>query len=113
MEGTPKQIERYVTEEGKIPFSEWFNSLRDIRAKLKISKRLDRVELGNLGDFKSLGDGIFELRIDYGAGYRIYFGQVGSVIVLLLCGGDKKTQQQDIQQAKLYWQDYQGSTKNG
>ncbi len=71
-------------------------SLKDRKTQLKISERLRRVSLGNLGDYKSIGEGIFELRIDYGAGYRIYFGQEGNKIILLLCGGDKSTQKKDI-----------------
>jgi putative addiction module killer protein len=99
MEGELRQIQRYVTAEGKIPFSDWFNNLKDIQAKLKITKRIARVELGILGDCKSVGDGIFELRINYGPGYRIYFGQIDLVIILLLCGGDKQTQAQDNQKS--------------
>ena len=69
--------------------------------------RLDRIKLGNLGDYRSVAQGVFELRIDYGPGYRVYFGQVGLTIVLLLCGGDKSTQQQDIGKAQEYWRDYE------
>jgi putative addiction module killer protein len=86
--------------------SDWLYSLRDQRAKAKIRARLDRVENGNLGDCKSLGEGVFELRIDYGPGYRIYFGQEGITIIILLCGGDKSTQEQDIGKAQEYWKDY-------
>ena len=92
--------------------ADWFNNLKDIQAKLKITKRIARVELENLGDCKSVGDGIFELRINYGPGYRIYFGQIDLVIILLLCGGDKQTQTQDIQKAKGYWQDYKRSNNH-
>ncbi|MEH1872599.1 type II toxin-antitoxin system RelE/ParE family toxin [Nostoc sp.] len=100
MEASPKEIRNYLRIDGINPFSEWFDSLRDIRA------RLDRVEAGNLGDCKSVGDGVFELRIDYGSGYRIYFGQQDSTVVILLCGGDKSTQDKDIAKAKEYWEDY-------
>ncbi|MCG3775606.1 MAG: hypothetical protein JW395_2448 [Nitrospira sp.] len=89
-----------------MPFSEWLVSLRDNKARAKIRVRLDRVSLGNLGDCHGVGDGVQELRIDYGPGYRVYFGQVGSTIVLLLCGGDKNTQAKDIEQAKHYWNEY-------
>ena len=77
-----------------------------MKAITKIEARLRRLENGNLGDYRSVGEGVFELRIDYGPGYRVYFGQVGSTIVLLLCGGDKSTQDQDISTAKRYWANY-------
>ncbi|MEA5496018.1 type II toxin-antitoxin system RelE/ParE family toxin [Limnoraphis robusta Tam1] len=106
MEAQPREIQRYIKVDGKIPFSEWIDSLQDRKARLKIKLRLDRVEEGNLGDYRSVGEGVFELRLNYGPGYRIYFGQVGLTIILLLCGGDKKTQVTDIQTAKKYWRDY-------
>jgi putative addiction module killer protein len=106
MEAQPRQIQRYLTPDGRIPFEEWFNSLRNQKAQIKIDTRLRRVTQGNLGDYRSVGEGVFELRIDYGPGYRIYFGQLGSTIVLLLCGGDKSTQEQDISIAKMYWANY-------
>lgn len=106
MEVQPKEIRNYLTADGRSPYDEWLDSLRDRRAKAKIRARLDRVEDGNLGDCKSVGERVFELRIDYGPGYRIYFGQEGSTIILLLCGGDKSTQAQDIQKAQEYWEDY-------
>ena len=102
----PREIERYVTADGQIPFDNWFDSIRVSKTQTIISKRLDRVRMGNLGDYRSVGGGVFELRIDYGPGYRIYFGQVGTTIVLLLCGGDKSTQIKDIRQAQKYWRDY-------
>lgn len=107
MEAQPKNIQRYITTEGNIPFDEWFNSLKDRKTRLKIDNRLRRVALGNLGDYKAVGDGVCELRIHYGSGYRIYFGQVGNMIIVLLCGGDKSSQQKDILKAKEYWQDYE------
>lgn len=113
MENSPKEIFNYITNDGQIPFEKWLNSLRDIKARTKIKARLRRVELGNLGDYKSVGDGVCELRINYGKGYRIYFGQIGSVIIILLSGGDKGTQQNDIKKAKQYWSDYQRSQNNG
>ncbi|MCL1464187.1 type II toxin-antitoxin system RelE/ParE family toxin [Argonema galeatum] len=106
MESQPKGIQRYVTPDSRIPFDEWFNSLRDRTAQAKIDARLRRVQNGNLGDYRSLGEGVFELRINFGPGYRVYFGQIGSTIVLLLCGGDKSTQDRDISTAKSYWADY-------
>jgi putative addiction module killer protein len=106
-----RQIVNYLTENGQSPFEKWFNSLKDRKAKQKIRLRLDRIQLENLGDYKSVGDGVFELRIDYGGGYRIYYGLEGFTIILLLCGGDKSTQKQDINQAKKYWKDYENRTK--
>ncbi len=106
-EATARELELYVTEEGRAPFTEWLDSLRDIRGREKIRARLNRIRLGNFGDSSSVGEGVEELRIDFGPGYRVYFGLAGTKIVLLLCGGDKSTQAQDILQAKRYWKDYQ------
>lgn len=78
----------------------WFERLRDLRARGRITARVVRVSLGNLGDAKSVGDGVSELRIDYGPGYRVYFTQRGRRVVLLLCGGDKSTQKRDVARAK-------------
>lgn len=102
----PREIRRYITKDGKVPFAQWLESLKDRKTQLKVIERLRRVSLGNLGDYKFIDEGIFELRIDYGAGYRIYFGQEGNKIILLLSGGDKSTQKKDILQAKEYWYDY-------
>lgn len=107
MEARPREIQRYITPDGRIPFAEWLDSLQDGRAISTIDNRIKRVALGNLGDYRSVGGGVCELRIDYGAGYRVYFGQIGTTIVLLLCGGDKSTQVQDIRKAKEYWADYE------
>lgn len=81
-------------------FSEWHASVRDLRAKIAIARRIDRASVGNLGDIKSLGDGISEMRVDIGAGYRIYFTQRKGVIIVLLAGGDKSSQGTDIRRAK-------------
>ena len=83
-----------------IYYDKWFGRLRDERAKAKINARLIRLATGNPGDIKGLGSGVSELRIDYGPGYRIYLTRKGEVFVLLLCGGDKSTQHNDIAQAK-------------
>lgn len=107
MEVQPREIQNYLTPDGKSPFEEWYYSLQDMKATAIIQKRLRRVELGNLGDYRSVGEGVCELRIDYSPGYRVYFGQIGTKIVLLLCGGDKSTQEQDIRQAIKYWRDYE------
>ncbi len=88
------------------PFSEWLASLRDARAIAIVRARINRVRLGNFGDCKSVGSGVEELRIDFGSGYRIYFGRQGSLVVVLLCGGDKRTQARDIMTAQRYWKEY-------
>lgn len=107
MEAQPREIVLYVTDDGQCPFERWLEALRDGLGRARIRKRLDRIELGNLGDVKPVGEGVLEFRIDYGPGYRVYFAQVGSSIILLLCGGDKSTQTQDISRAKQYWIDFQ------
>lgn len=107
MEATPQELILYETENGHCPFVNWLDSLRDIRARARIKKRLDRVELGNLGDIRSVGEGVSELKIDYGPGYRVYYAEIGSTFVLLLCGGDKSTQRQNILKAQQYWIDFQ------
>jgi len=101
-----REIRLYVTRNGKVPYSRWLNSLKDVRARAVVRVRLNRIRLGNFGDCKSVGEGIMELRIDHGPGYRVYFGRVGRQIVLLLCGGDKSSQSKDIEQAQTYWADY-------
>jgi putative addiction module killer protein len=80
-------------------FKKWFSSLKDKRAKARIDVRIKRISLGNFGDVEPVGNGVSELRIDYGAGYRVYFVKRGNIIVILLCGGDKSTQSKDIQKA--------------
>ena len=107
------KIELYVTEEGKVPFSEWLQSLKDRKSRAKIRVRLDRVRLGNLGNNKFLDKGVHEFKIDYGPGYRIYYGQAGKEIILLLLGGEKKRQQSDIKQAQQYWADYRRRENEG
>ena len=82
-------------------FGKWLSDLRDIRAKARILARLESARLGNLGDARSVGDGVSELRIDVGAGYRVYFTRRQRIIIILLCGGDKSTQSKDIARAKL------------
>jgi len=106
MEAFERELEVYITEEGRAPFLDWLHALRDVCGRAKIRARLDRVRLGNFGDRAGLGDGVEELRLDFGPGYRVYIGQVGPKVVLLLCGGDKNTQARDISDAKSYWKDY-------
>lgn len=96
-------LRNYVSPTGKAPFLEWLHGLKDSVTRVRIRRRLDRLELGNFGDCKSVGDGVSELRLSFGAGYRIYFAEHDHDIIILLCGGDKGSQKQDIKTAKLYW----------
>jgi putative addiction module killer protein len=104
------ELRYYQTTTGEQPFVEWLQRLSDRQARSRIEARLARVAVGNLGDVEPVGEGVLELRIDWGPGYRVYFSRVGKVIVLLLCGGDKRTQQRDIKRAKTYFEDYKART---
>jgi putative addiction module killer protein len=101
------EVRHYLNDEGKDVFLEWLKRLRDPMAKVQVVKRVNRVEQGNFGDYKFCRDGVREMRIDVGAGYRVYYAQSGSQVILLLCGGDKRTQDADIERAVKYWQDWQ------
>ena len=101
-----RELQIYHDPNGREPFTEWLKSLRDQRIRKRIQTQIHRIESGNLGDHKPVGDGVFELRLHFGAGYRIYFGEVDNTIILLLCGGDKSSQDRDIERAKVYWQEY-------
>ena len=81
-------------------FDAWLSNLRDRHAAARVQARIDRLAVGNPGDVRPVGSGISEMRIDYGPGYRVYFMKRGAVIIVLLCGGDKTTQQADIEEAK-------------
>lgn len=104
------QIRHYLTHDEKDIFLDWFSKLRDMTAKITINRRVNRIEQGNFGDHKFCRDGVWELRIDIGAGYRVYYAIAGKKIVLLLCAGDKKTQTADIDRACEYWKDWQRRT---
>ncbi len=99
-------ISYYVSENARIPFREWFEALHDYNARTVIDARLTRLNAGNFGNCQSVGEGVFEFKINYGPGYRIYFGNTSTRVILLLCGGDKSTQQKDIQIAHYYWQHF-------
>ncbi|MCW5589073.1 MAG: type II toxin-antitoxin system RelE/ParE family toxin [Legionellales bacterium] len=101
-----KELRVYRTKAGKQPFTDWLASLNDKIVRAQINSRLNRVALGNFGDYKSVGSGIMELRIHRSPGYRIYFKEHDNTIILLLFGGNKKTQKDDIQKAKEYWIDF-------
>ena len=103
----PKTVIVYRTPAGNEPFTDWLNRLRDPSTRRRILRRLLRLEQGHYGDVKSVGGGVRELRFFFGAGYRVYFAEDGDVIVVLLCGGDKNSQRQDIARAQRYWQEYQ------
>ena len=105
----PRELQIYRDPNDRVPYIEWFESIQDLKTRTQIQSRIDRIKDGNLGDYKPVGDGVFELRFRSGPGYRIYFGQVGNTIVLLLCGGDKSSQSRDIKRAKAYWQEYKES----
>ncbi|MDR0634830.1 MAG: type II toxin-antitoxin system RelE/ParE family toxin [Azoarcus sp.] len=105
------RIEHYLTVDGqKDLYIDWLGRLRDGKAKVAIIRRVARIEQGNFGDHKFCRDGVWELRIDAGPGYRVYYALSGQRLVLLLCCGDKRTQDTDIDRAVDYWQDWQRRT---
>ena len=99
-----------MTRDGKAVFHGWLNGLADRRAKVLVDKAVAKVRLGNLGQHKSVGEGIQEIVLDYGPGYRIYFGEHGTILVILLLWQQKKKQQEAIKQAKRYWTDWKERT---
>jgi len=101
----------YQQDQGQRPFDYWFDSLRDKNAQARIARRIRQVQAGTLGDCKPVGEGVLELRVDVGAGYRIYCGRSGTTLVILLCGGDKSTQSKDIERAKEFWADWKRRQK--
>jgi putative addiction module killer protein len=113
VESFPYTIVYYLTETGRKPFKEWLDSLRDITARQKVRIGLDRVRLGNLGRNRSVGEGVYELKIDYGPGYRVYYAIEKKASILLLIGGDKSSQDKDIALARKYWQDYKRRREHG
>jgi putative addiction module killer protein len=100
------ELRIYTTEDGKAPFEEWLNELKDRRARAIIRARLERVRGGNVGDCKALREGVQELRIDHGPGYRVMLSRQGAVMVLLLCGSDKGGQDRAIHQAIEFLEDW-------
>jgi putative addiction module killer protein len=107
------EIRRYTTAEGRDVFGEWLADLADLKARARIAVRIDRLAGGNFGDSKSIGESLHELRIDWGPGYRVYYGIIGTACVLLLCGGDKRKQSADIKKARAYWKDFRQRTELG
>jgi putative addiction module killer protein len=100
------EIRHYVSRGGRDVFDDWLTQLADARAQAKIATRINRLAAGNFGDCKSLRQGLFELRIDSGPGYRVYYAMIGRECVLLLCGGDKRRQSSDIERASEFLEDY-------
>jgi putative addiction module killer protein len=105
------EILYYITKAGRDVVDDWIAGLADERTEARILARIERLLGGNFGDRKSLGEGLFELRIDTGPGYRIYYAMMGRTCVLLLCGGDKRKQSSDIQRARGYFKDYLERTR--
>ncbi len=97
---------RYQAEDATEPFTEWLHKLRDKQAQARLRVRLRRLESGNFGDCEPVGEGVFELREHLGPGYRVYLGRHGQKVVILLCGGEKKSQGADIKNAKRFWTDW-------
>jgi len=106
------QVREYLTADGRNPFRDWTNRLHG-PAKARILARVLRFEAGNFGDHKSASEGVCEARVFFGTGYRIYFGRDGDSLVLLLTGGDKSTQSQDILRARTYWRGYLEAKRHG
>lgn len=101
------ELQHYLTADGLDPFAQWLARLADRQARARIVVRMGRLaETGNFGDCKSVGEGVWELRLDWGPGYRVYYAKAGASLVLLLIGGDKRTQQADISAARDYWRDW-------
>jgi len=101
-------VYHYLTPRGVDVFQEWLDELSDLKGRIAVLRRVDRLARGNMGDYKFIAAGVWELRVDCGPGYRVYFGRQGKDLVLLLCGGAKRTQAADIEDATHYWKDYKG-----
>jgi len=106
-----KTLMVYRESSGKEPFVEWLDSFKDRKTRSRIITRLDRLEVGNPGDNRHLEEGVYELRLHFGPGYRIYYGEDGPIIVILLMGGDKSTQSKDIKKAMAFWKNYKEAKK--
>ena len=104
-------VRHYLTLTGADPFQSWLDGLKDLKARVAILRRVDRLSADNFGDHKYLKDGVWELRVDVGPGYRVYYGKHGRTLVLLLCAGSKRTQVSDIAKAVGYWTEYQRRRK--
>ncbi|MBK6982950.1 MAG: type II toxin-antitoxin system RelE/ParE family toxin [Betaproteobacteria bacterium] len=105
------ELLRYQAEDGRVPFTEWLQSIADKRAQAQLRVRLRRLEAGLFGDCTPVGEGVHELREHQGAGFRVYFGRHGNTVVVLLCGGTKRSQEGDIRLAKEYWAEWKRRRK--
>jgi putative addiction module killer protein len=111
-DGARLTIREYVADNGATPFRDWLATL-DMPTRARIQARVLRFELGNLGDHKSVGAGVWEARLFFGAGYRVYFGKEGRSIILLLLGGSKSSQRTDVRRARGHWHDYLEMNRHG
>jgi putative addiction module killer protein len=108
----PFRIREFVNSEGRSPFRDWLDQLDGV-TRARIQARILRFELGNLGDHRAIADGVWEARLTFGPGYRVYFGKAGKVVILLLVGGDKSSQSKDIARARSYWAQFTEDNKHG
>jgi putative addiction module killer protein len=106
MKITPKVVKLYEDADGNSPFADWIEGLRDVMGRKRILSRIRRLEQGNYGDCHPVGNGVSELRLFFGPGYRVYFGEKNNDIIILLTGGGKDSQQKDIEAARGYWKEY-------
>jgi len=113
MDAKPRVVTNYQTTDGKQPFRVLLRDLKDPKGKKAVIDRLLRVERGGLGHCDDVGEGVWGLKIDVGPGYRVYFGQDGPVIVVLLCGGEKHGQRRDIAIARAFWRNYKSRKQEG
>lgn len=100
------KVSDYLTNDGHDPFKEWLQNLADRTAKARVLVRIQRMAAGNFGDCKPIADGVWELRIDHGPGYRVYYARAGAKLILILVGGDKRKQQAEIETALEYWKNW-------
>ncbi len=105
------EVRHYLSRAGKDVFDDWLTQLADLHAQAKIASRINRVAAGNFGDCKPLRPGLYELRVDWGPGYRVYYAMIGRECVLLLCGGDKRKQSADIERTSEYLRDYKARSR--